>query len=124
MRRYRERGQVTAEQAVLFAFVIGGFVAMGFYLQRGVQGSTKSNADAVGGQFSTESGYYAYVASDTHETNDGTTTSTSCSDTIHSMGDPTVPVPAVGRCGDRVLEDAEDPAVLTADGDLPDTDAF
>jgi len=117
--RHCKRGQVTAELAVLFAFVIGGFVAMGFYLQRGVQGSTKANADAVGSQYSTTAGYSSYVASDTHEAISGTTTSTSCSETEHALGTPGAP--AIGTdCGGRVLDDAK----LKTFGSAPDVSMF
>lgn len=51
MRRNR-KGQVTAETAVLFTFVITGLVFMGMYLQRATQGSMKSNTDGIGSQFS------------------------------------------------------------------------
>jgi len=102
---------VTAELAVLFTFVIAGFVFMGFYLQRGVQGSTKANADSVGSQFSTTSGYASYVASDSHETTDGTVTSTSCSKTDHAIGTASAPslTDDCATAGDasRTLDNAE-----------------
>lgn len=106
--RWNTRGQVTAETAVLFAFVIGGFVAVGFYLQRGVQGSTKTNADSVGSQYSTTSGYYSYSASDSHEDHDGTTASTSCGQTLHQIGGTAA---RLDDCGDRDLKEATGVAV-------------
>lgn len=79
------RGQVTAENAVLFAFVIGGFVFMGFYLQRAAQGSTKANTDSIGAQFSTDSPWNNQTTSNSYERGIGVTleetetTSVSCS---------------------------------------------
>ena len=70
----------------MLTFVIAGFVFMGFYLQRGVQGSTKSNADSLGQQFSTQSGWSNYSASKSHETDISTKTA-SCSDYIHAVSD-------------------------------------
>jgi len=88
--KWNRHGQVTAESAVLFAFVIGGFVAMGFYLQRAAQGSTKANTDALGSQFSTNSPWNSMTASESYERKEGTagtkTTSTSCSTGSHGVG--------------------------------------
>src|SRR3989338_6254657 len=58
--KFNRRGQVTAEMAVLFTFVIAGFVFMGIYLQRAAQGGVKSNADSLGQQFSTQSQWASY----------------------------------------------------------------
>ncbi len=52
--KLNRRGQVTAEMAVLFTFVIAAFVFMGIYLQRAAQGGVKGNADGLGQQFSTQ----------------------------------------------------------------------
>lgn len=61
MDRRNRQGQVTAEMAVLFTFVIAAFVFMGFYLQRAGQGGVKSNADSLGQQFSTETPWNSTV---------------------------------------------------------------
>ncbi len=73
-------GQVTAEMAVLFTFVIAGFVFMGIYLQRAAQGGLKSNADSLGQQFSTNGGWSAYSEQQSHTNPANLTTSASCSD--------------------------------------------
>src|SRR3989338_4213275 len=114
--RRKIQGQVTAEVAVLFAFVIGGFVAVGFYLQRGVQGSTKANADSVGSQYSTTSAYSSYSASDSHEPVGTTVRSTSCSETQHDLGS-TSPADLGEDCGTKRLENAETVAVRDAPTD-------
>ena len=90
--RRDQQGQVTAEMAVLYTFVIAGLVFMGVYLQRGVQGSTKSNADGIGSQYSTESKWNSFSAQDSHEA--GTETKTgSCSQSQHDL-DPAATPPA------------------------------
>jgi len=103
--RLNQRGQVTAEMAVLFAFVIAGFIAAGFYLQRGIQGSTKSNADSVGSQFSTASGYASYSASNTHEKTATPTKTTSCSQSKHTPGTAVSPG-LLTDCAGRTLHNA------------------
>jgi len=62
------RGQVTVETAVLFGFVVAGLVAMAVYLQRGVQGGMKSNADSMGTQFQATTGWKVVTQSNTTET--------------------------------------------------------
>ena len=59
----KQRGQVTVEVAVLFGFVVAGLVALALYLQRGVQGGLKSNADSLGGQFSAAESWNSYTRS-------------------------------------------------------------
>ena len=59
----KQRGQVTVEVAVLFGFVVAGLVALALYLQRGVQGGLKSNADSLGGQFSAGEAWTSYTRS-------------------------------------------------------------
>ena len=68
-RAQRCRGQVTVETAVLFGVVVTALVAMAFYLQRGVQGGVKSNADSFGTQFSAKTAWTTKTSSDTTETN-------------------------------------------------------
>jgi len=78
----RQRGQVTAEVAVLFTFVIAGIVFMGTYLQRAAQGGLKSNADSLGSQFSTsesQGGWTSYTEQQSTSQTSGVTGSASCS---------------------------------------------
>ena len=82
---FRNRaGQVTAEMAVLFTFVIGAFVFMGFYLQRGAQGGLKGNADALGQQFSTGGPFNSSITSTSTQTG-ATTTTNSTSTYDHTV---------------------------------------
>jgi len=109
--RGNAKGQVTAELAVLFAFVIAGFIGMGFYLQRGIQGSTKANADSVGQQFTKASGYSSFAASDSHEAIAGdatNTTSTSCSNSQQNFAGGAT---TLTNCGPRNLESAGGPVL-------------
>ena len=96
MRRY-EQGQVTAEMAVLYTFVIAGLVFMGVYLQRGTQGGLKSNADGIGTQFSTEGGWKSYSAQDSHE-EAGVSKSVSCSQSHHAVALTGNPLAATANC--------------------------
>jgi len=81
-----QRGQVTAETAVLFTFVIAGFVFMGVYLQRAAQGGVKSNADSLGQQFSTTSGFASYSEQESKTSTTGLTLSANCSDYAANVG--------------------------------------
>jgi uncharacterized protein (UPF0333 family) len=67
-RRNWNRGQVTVEVAILFAFVIAALVAMALYLQRGVQGGVKSNSDSFGTQFGSVDAWTLNIQSTTTET--------------------------------------------------------
>ena len=49
----RTNGQVTVEVAVLFGVVVAALVAMANYVQRGVAGGMRSNADSFGSQYQT-----------------------------------------------------------------------
>lgn len=77
--RLNRRGQVTAEMAVLFTFVIAAFVFMGVYLQRATQGGVKGNADGLGQQFSTNSGWNSSVTSNSNSTDTSTTSNSNTS---------------------------------------------
>ena len=103
------RGQVTAEMAVLFSFAIAGFIFMGFYLQRAAQGSTKSNTDSIGSQFSTTSDWEQASSSQTHERKTSaivdTVKTNSCSKYSHGLG---------AGVADTVSSDAD----CVADGDM------
>ena len=83
--RRDQRGQVTVETAVLYTCVIAGLVYMGVYLQRGVQGSVRGNADGIGSQLSTESKWNSFSAQDTHETLGLPTKTGSCSQMLHNL---------------------------------------
>lgn len=85
--RMNRRGQVTAEMAVLFTFVIAAFVFMGVYLQRATQGGVKSNADGLGQQFSTKSPWSNTTTSNSNST-DTSTTSTSNTTYSHDLTGP------------------------------------
>lgn len=50
-------GQVTVEVAVLMSVTVAAIVGMAVYLQRGIQGGMKSNADSLGTQFSVTDGW-------------------------------------------------------------------
>jgi hypothetical protein len=54
------RGAFTVEAAVAWTAIIGGLVFMLIYLQRGVQGGMKSNADSMGQQYSTQTGFNSF----------------------------------------------------------------
>jgi uncharacterized protein (UPF0333 family) len=73
----RQRGQVTAEVAVLFGVVIAAFVAMAIYLQRSGQGYIKSNAESLGTQFSATSPWSETRTSTQSTTEDPVTINTS-----------------------------------------------
>ena len=45
--KQRNRGQSTAEYAVLIAVVVGAVIAMQLYLKRGIQGKLKGGMDQV-----------------------------------------------------------------------------
>ncbi|MCX5711211.1 MAG: hypothetical protein NT060_04580 [Candidatus Omnitrophica bacterium] len=44
----KSRAQTTAEYAILFAIVVGAFIAMQVYIERGLQGRIKDVVDARG----------------------------------------------------------------------------
>ena len=71
--RLNRRGQVTAEMAVLFTFVIAAFVFMGVYLQRATQGGVKQNADGLGQQFSTLGTWNSTITTNSNSNNTQTT---------------------------------------------------
>ena len=86
-----QRGQVTAEMAVLFTFVIAGIVFMGTYLQRAAQGGLKSNADSLGSQFTTsenDGGWTSYTEQQSRTNTTGVTGSASCSNSRAALDGP------------------------------------
>ena len=82
--RGNRRGQVTAEVAVLFTFVVAAFVFMGVYLQRGAQGGIKGNVDSLGQQFSTGSEWNS-VSQNKSIQAANEVTSAQCSEYEHSL---------------------------------------
>lgn len=99
-----QRGQVTAEMAVLFTFVIAAFVFMGFYLQRAGQGGMKSNADSLGQQFSTTGPWNSFSESISLQKKSSTETkSNSCNKYSHGVG---------GSGADNEKCEAKDPGAL------------
>jgi hypothetical protein len=48
IRLNRSRAQTTAEYAILFAIVVGAFIAMQVYIKRGLQGRIKDVVDTRG----------------------------------------------------------------------------
>lgn len=83
--QFNRRGQVSAEMAVLFTFVVTGLIFMGVYLQRAAQGGVKSNADGLGQQFSTISASNSISRQHSKSTVANTITG-SCSDYSHGVG--------------------------------------
>jgi len=60
--RKRTRGQSTLEYAVIIAVVVGGLMAMQYYIKRGYAGRLRASSDEMGEQFDP----YAYKASLTY----------------------------------------------------------
>lgn len=55
---FRKRdGQATVEMAILFAGVVATIFLLQSYVTRATAGGLKSNADSIGGQFSTDEGF-------------------------------------------------------------------
>ena len=46
------KGQSTLEYALIVAVVVGGLIAMQYYMNRGVQGKLRESIDSVGEQYS------------------------------------------------------------------------
>ena len=47
----RRKGQSTLEYAVLISVIVGGLVAMQYYVKRGYEGKLKSSSDDMGEQY-------------------------------------------------------------------------
>ena len=79
--RKRTRGQSTLEYAVIIAVVVGGLMAMQYYIKRGYAGRLRASSDEMGEQFDP----YAYSAHlDYNQSSNVTQTATSTgSKTIH-----------------------------------------
>ena len=67
MPRRQRRGMVTVEAVITLMFLVGAFVALGIYFQRGAQGYVKSNADSWGTQFQSDTGWSTTITSSTNE---------------------------------------------------------
>jgi len=48
----RIKGQSTLEYSLIIAVVVGGLLAMNFYMKRGVQGKLRESTDQIGAQYS------------------------------------------------------------------------
>jgi len=88
--KWQKRGQVTAEAAVLFTFIVAAFVAMGVYLQRGSQGGMKGNVDSMGSQFATTASWSTVTNSATHSNSTATVTG-QCANSAHDLVQPGLP---------------------------------
>lgn len=84
------KGQVTLEVAILFGFVVAALVAMAIYLQRGVQGGVKSNADSLGTQFSANTKWEFHSKSNTNE-NETEVSTAQNSKACQGLGDGATP---------------------------------
>ena len=69
-----KKGQSTLEYAALIAVVVAAIVAINLYMQRGIQGHLRSNADDIGTQYDYNAGGY-------HSTNN----LTSANEVTHSV---------------------------------------
>lgn len=85
--RWTQRGQVTAEMAVLFSFVVAALVFMGVYIQRGAQGGVKGNVDSIGQQFSTSTAWKSVSKSKQHQDAAEKVFSSQCADYEHVLAD-------------------------------------
>ncbi len=101
-------GQVTIEVAVLFTFVVGALIFMGFYVQRAVQGAMKGNSDSFGQQFSLNTAFRSVSQAGSDATATATDTD-SCTKYSHGLG--------VDLNQDGVVNDADKNA--TFDGRPP-----
>lgn len=57
----KKRGQSTVEYALIIAVVLGGLLAMEYYIKRGLEGKMRESADSIGDQFSAENTTYKYT---------------------------------------------------------------
>ena len=46
------KGQSTLEYAMIIAVVVGGLIAMQYYMKRGIQGKLRESSDSIGEQYS------------------------------------------------------------------------
>ncbi|MFH1245209.1 MAG: hypothetical protein V1662_01865 [Candidatus Omnitrophota bacterium] len=72
MRRMKRRGQNTLEYVLLITAVVGAFLAIQYYLNRGLQGRVRDAADNLGSQFdarAASSEYKTHRESLVNETN-------------------------------------------------------
>jgi len=61
------KGMATVEVAVLFGVAVAALAALAIYVQRGLAGGLKGNADSLGVQFSTADGWNVHARSATRE---------------------------------------------------------
>lgn len=60
MRRINRKGQNTLEYVLLVVAVVGAFLAIQYYLNRGLQGRMRDSADNIGSQFDAEVAHSQY----------------------------------------------------------------
>ncbi len=91
MQRYfsRSKGQVTVEVAVLFGVVVAALVAMAAYVQRGVAGGMRSNADSFGTQYQVDKPFEVHTRS-TNVDAGGSTKSTQKTAACQGLGSNTI----------------------------------
>lgn len=46
------KGQSTLEYAMIIAVIVGGLIAMQYYMKRGIQGKLRESTDSIGEQYS------------------------------------------------------------------------
>ncbi len=97
MRRMKQNGQNTLEYVLLVTAVVGAFLAIQHYLNRGLQGRMRDAADNIGSQFDAQVGSTNYTtdrSSKVREINaGGNTLSQTESETTDRTGSETVPAP-------------------------------
>ncbi|MFH1245208.1 MAG: hypothetical protein V1662_01860 [Candidatus Omnitrophota bacterium] len=101
MRRMKRRGQNTLEYVLLVTAVVGAFLAIQYYLNRGLQGRMRDAADNIGSQFDARVGSTNYTTerhSTVREINtQGATVSALVSPEVTTRrGSETIPVPVAG----------------------------
>ena len=84
------KGQVTVEVAILFGVVVAALVAMAAYVQRGMAGGMRSNADSLGTQYQPTAGLEVHTRSTNSETG-GTTLSAQKTKTCQGLGGTPMP---------------------------------
>ncbi len=95
---HRSNGQVTVEVAVLFGVVVAALVAMAAYVQRGVAGGMRSNADSFGTQYQTNATLEVHTRSNNVDTG-GQTSSAQTTATCKGLGG--IAMPANAACKDN-----------------------
>jgi uncharacterized protein (UPF0333 family) len=93
MIRLNRRGQNTLEYVLLVTAVVGAFLAIQYYLNRGVQGRVRDASDNIGGQFdarATTNTYTTVRNSSATEINAAGVTSSTSTENTDRTGSETV----------------------------------